>query len=70
MSGLAESPYVLGDIAAQVTKAAEDANAIDFEEFGDALKNKAIRYFETEEKKKLDTSSIDNFKRTVPKFCG
>jgi len=66
LSGLAESPYVLGDIAAQATKAAEDANAIDFEEFGDALKNKAIKYFETEEKEKLETSSIDNFKRTVP----
>jgi hypothetical protein len=66
LSGLAESPYVLGDIAAQATKAAEDANAIDFEEFGDALKNKAIRYFEKEEKEKLETSSVDNFKRTVP----
>jgi len=66
LSGLAESPYVLGDVAAQATKAAEDANAIDFEEFGDALKNKAIRYFEKEEKEKLETSSVDNFKRTVP----
>ena len=57
---------MLGDIAAQVTQAAEDANAIDFEEFGDELKNKAIDYFKKEDKEKLNTSSVDNFNRTVP----
>ena len=40
LEGITGSPYVLGDISAQVTKAAEDASAIDFEEFGDELKNK------------------------------
>jgi len=66
LDGLTGSPYVLGDIAAQVTQAAEDANAIDFEEFGDELKNKAIDYFKKEDKEKLNTSSVDNFNRTVP----
>ena len=66
LDGLTGSPYVLGDIAAQVTKAAEDANAIDFEEYGDELKNKAINYFKQEDKEKLNTSSVDNFNRTVP----
>jgi len=66
LEGLTSSPYVLGDISAQVTKAAEDANAIDFEEFGDELKNKAINYFKQDEQEKLNTTSVDNFKRTVP----
>ena len=66
LEGITGSPYVLGDISAQVTKAAEDANAIDFEEFGDELKNKAINYFKQDEQEKLNTTSVDNFKRTVP----
>ena len=66
LEGITGSPYVLGDISAQVTKAAEDANAIDFEEFGDKLKNKAINYFKQDEQKKLNTTSLDNFDRSVP----
>jgi len=66
LDGITGSPYVLGDIAAEVTKAAEEANAIDFEEFGDDLKNKAIEYFNKENVEKLNSTSVDNFNRTVP----
>ena len=62
LSELLDSPYIIGDVSSQVT----DALNLDYEEFGEAAKEKAIDFFTKEEKEKLNTSSIDNFKRTVP----
>jgi len=62
LSGLAESPYVIGDVSAQVTEALN----LDYETFGEEAKNRAIDFFKKEEQKSLETSSIDNAKRTMP----
>jgi len=62
LSELSGSPYIIGDVSSQVT----DALNLDYEEFGEAAKEKAIDFFTKEEKEKLNTSSIDNFNRTVP----
>jgi|9_EtaG_2_1085328.scaffolds.fasta_scaffold01183_7 hypothetical protein len=62
LSGLAESPYVIGDVSAQVTEALN----LDYETFGEEAKNKAIDFFKSEDKKSLETSSIDNAKRSMP----
>ena len=64
LSDLTGSPYLLGDTAAEITRIAEEASLIDFEEFGDEAKQKAIDYFTKEES--LDSASLDNFDRTVP----
>jgi len=66
LSMLSGSPYVIGDTTAEITRIAEEANAIDFEKFGDAAKQKAVDYFKKEENKSLDTTSLDNFDRSVP----
>jgi hypothetical protein len=62
LSELSGSPYVLGDLTSQVT----DALNLDYEEFGDAAKEKAIDFFTQDEQTKLETSSIDNARRSMP----
>jgi hypothetical protein len=59
LSGLAESPYVIGDVSAQVTEALN----LDYDAFGEAAKEKAIEFFTSEENKPIETSSIDNARR-------
>ena len=62
LSELSGSPYVLGDVSSQVT----DALNLDYEEFGEAVKEKAIDFFNQEEQTKLETSSVDNARRSMP----
>ena len=54
------SPYVIGDLSAQVA----DALDADYEAFGDEAIQRAIDYFNEEMRR--NTSSIDNARRTMP----
>ena len=54
------SPYVIGDVSAQVV----DALGADYDAFGDEAIQRAIDYFNEEMRK--DTSSIDNARRIMP----
>jgi phosphopantetheinyl transferase (holo-ACP synthase) len=62
LSELTNSPYVLGDLSSQVT----DSLNLDYEEFGDAAKEKAIDFFTQDEQIKLETTSTDNARRSMP----
>ena len=64
--GLSEidgSPYVIGDIASQLTDFAESSSMVDFDKYDKKIKN---TFNSLMKKESLDSASLDNFKRTVP----
>ena len=64
--GLSEidgSPYVIGDIASQLTDFAESSSMVDFDKYDKKIKN---TFNNLMKKESLDSASLDNFDRTVP----
>jgi hypothetical protein len=62
LSDLDGSPYVLGDVANQATDFAESAQIIDFDKYDKKIKENFYKLME----QNLETSSVDNARRSMP----